>query len=164
MLSDEQARKVALFFLFTFMEEGVAVQAAHQAVARLKSMTKGDHQNSIQESTTIRVLMKGLDQHRKSLLRQRSGRQPGRVWVLEPQVDIALWNEFRKTASDGEVVAVVLARILSFSEEDIAEALNLSIGTIRTRVSRGIRQLGQINRAKATAKAAGLEPENHDHS
>lgn len=152
MLSDEQARGIALFFLFTLMDEKTALAAAHKAVAAAKAAAPKPTESPSDE-TIVTVLRKTFESHRKQLPRSRAVDAPTR-WKLPSGVDAAAWSKFHKDAADTEVVAVVLSKILRFPEESIAEGLNVSLGTLRYRVAKGMRHLGgAIGRSQQAARA-----------
>jgi hypothetical protein len=152
---DEQVRRIALFFLFSLMDEKVALQAAHKTIAGLKaageavsgSVTHDFTSTSGSSSATsaitiIAALRKMHDQHRKLVPRNRPLMIPNSAWSLPENVDAEAWIKFQKDSADTEIVAVVLSKILSYSDQDIAEGLNVSLGTARYRIGKGVRQLG----------------------
>lgn len=140
MLSDEQARGIALFCLFTLMDEKTALAAAHRAVAAAKAAAPKASQ-SPSDTAIVTILRKTFDSHRKQLARNRPVEAPTR-WSFPPGVDAQAWTKFHKDSSDAEIVALVLAKILKFPEDAIAEGLNVSIGTLKYRLGKGMRQLG----------------------
>jgi hypothetical protein len=164
MIADEQARRIALFFLFTLMDERVALQAAHKTVAHLKAVappaqnamgaapepgTPRDVSAFLEDGALVGVLRKFYEQHRKLLPKHKPVTMPASAWQLPEKTDIASWMKFQKGTADNEVVAVVLSKVLGFSDEAIAEGLNISIGTARYRVGKGIKHLGAIIKAGA---------------
>lgn len=144
MVSDEQARGIALFFLFSLMDEKTALAAAHKAVASAKASAPSASKTP-SEATIVTVLRKTFDVHRKLLPRNRPTETPT-SWKFKSGVDARAWSRFHKESSDAEVTAVVLSKILGYSEESIAEGLNVSIGTLRFRVAKGMRNLGRVLR------------------
>jgi DNA-directed RNA polymerase specialized sigma24 family protein len=50
--------------------------------------------------------------------------------------------KFHRSASDEEIVAASLSKLLGFAEQDIAVGLNVSIGTVRYRIGKAVRQIG----------------------
>lgn len=164
MVSDEQVRWIALFFLYSLMDEKIALQSAHKAIASLKARGHGDTPRSNVDADTddapvarsggakvaiVRAVKKVWDQQRKSMPKNRPVVMPESAWILPDHVDIAPWAKFQKDAADEQVIAVVLSRILGFSDQDIAEGLNVSLGTVRYRIGKGIRQLGSVAKTRA---------------
>ncbi len=152
MITDEQVRWIALFFLFSFMDEKAALMAAASATAQFKGQppTPGPLvDESARRVQMIRVLRKVFESNRKLLPRNRPATIPGSVWKIPEGLDIRAWSKFQKDSSDGEVISVVLSKILGFTDYEIAEGLNISIGTARYRIGKGMRQLGASVRARA---------------
>ncbi|MES2856359.1 MAG: hypothetical protein V4692_10880 [Bdellovibrionota bacterium] len=147
---DERARRIALFFLFSLADERVAFQAAHKAVASLKaSSAKASNELGVDH---IRLLKKIYDKH-KTLLERESlaNAVPPTSWQLAPGVSAATWLRFRKNAADQEVIALVLSKIVGFDDESVARGLGVSVGTIRYRVGKALRQLGSMTDKGAQA-------------
>ena len=142
MVSDADTRAIALFFLFSLMEEKVALHAAHKTVAHLKSHTAPDAE--VDRDDLIGVLRKMFDQHRKLAPRNQTSAPPDTAWKLPPGMDASAWSKFQKEAGENEIIAVTLSRLLSFSDEDIAAGLGISLGSARYRIGKGVRQLGAI--------------------
>ncbi len=142
MVSSEQARDIALFFLLSLMDEKQALQAAHKSIAQLKAM------NSINghydRADVARVLRKAFDIHRKQLSRNRPTEMSDKVLSFPEGTDFATWQKFYRSSSDPEVTAIVLTQILGYSEAAAAEGFNVSAGTMKYRVAKGIRQLGAV--------------------
>lgn len=140
MISDSQARRIALFFLLVYMDEKAALQAAHKAAAHLKAMSSAKI-GEIADRELIRVLRRSLEQNKNLFSNSRSSVLP-EEWILPRGLDIESWAKFQRDSSQTEVVAVVFSKVLSFSDEAIAYGLNISVGAVRYRVGKGIRQLG----------------------
>lgn len=147
MITDEQVRRIALFYLCTLMDERVALQAAHKTVAYLKA--KGaSAQNDGPE--VIRALRSFLEQHRKQIQRHKQAPASEPSWIASGDVNMRPWVRFQKEAPETEVEAVVLSKVLGFSVSDIARGLNVSIGTIRYRIGKGVTHLGAAQRKTLT--------------
>jgi hypothetical protein len=151
MLTDEQARGIALFFLFTLMDEKTALAAAHKAVAAAKAAAPKATQ-SPSDISIVTILRKTFDSHRKQLPRSRAIELPTR-WQFASGVDATAWSKFHKDSADTEIVAITLAKILRYPEEAIAEGLNVSLGTLKYRIAKGMRGLGAALGRTQTARA-----------
>lgn len=151
MLTDEQARGIALFFLFTLLDEKTALAAAHKAVAAAKAAAPKPSK-SPSETTIVTILRKNFDSHRKQLPRNRTIEMPTR-WKFPAGVDPLAWSKFHKDSSDAEIVAIALSQILKYPEDAIAEGLNVSVGTLKYRIAKGMRQLGLALGRSQTARA-----------
>lgn len=145
MITDEQLRWIALFFLFTLLEEKSAVAASETTAALIKAQPPRGPlvEESARRVALIRILKKTFDQSRKSLPRNRVvPNADSDLWQWPVGLDSQSWIRFQKSSDDGEVIAVVLSRILRFADYEIAEGLNVSIGTARYRIGKGMRALG----------------------
>lgn len=71
-------------------------------------------------------------------------------WIIPTDVDLGPWLEFRKVAEPDELLAVLLLKILNQPEETVSLGMNVSVGTLRHRLSRGLKRLGQIQLSSAS--------------
>ena len=152
MIADEQVRWIALFFLFSLLDEKTALLASETAVAQVKAIPANDSplvDESARRVQLISILRKVFEQNRKALARNRPATLPETSWVLPEGIDLRTWAKFQKDSSDGEVISVVLSKILGFTDYEIAEGLHISVGTARYRIGKGMRQLGTSIRARA---------------
>lgn len=140
MVSSDQAREIALFFLLSLMDEKLALSAAHKSIAQLKAMSVSGSEP--ERADVARVLSRAFDSHRKQLSRNRPTEMSSSVVTFPAGTDFASWQKFYRASSDAEVCAVVLVRVLGFSENDVASGFNVSTGTMKYRVAKGVRQLG----------------------
>jgi hypothetical protein len=163
MVSDapenEQVRAIALFFLFALMDEKVALEAAHKTIAQIKAgqgrnFSGGTAKGELAAGELVLLLRKAYDHYRKQVPRNRPTALPTTAWQLESLVDLAPWQRFQKEATEPEMVAVILSKILGLDDQAIADGLGISIGTARYRISKGIRNLGQIALQPSAAKKA----------
>jgi DNA-directed RNA polymerase specialized sigma24 family protein len=144
MISDENVRQIALFYLFTLMDEKVALQAAHKTIAQLKA---ANSKSGWSKSTVVKALARNYASHRKTLPRHpqnASGSGPEAAMILPSGVDFSVWKRFSLDASEPETIVVVLVNILGFKEEDVAEGLGISLGTVRYRLGKGISQMAPL--------------------
>ena len=63
-------------------------------------------------------------------------------FVLPKGFDMQGWQNFITNSDIQEVEAVLLSRILHLPDEEVAQGLGVTVGTIRYRVGRGLRALG----------------------
>lgn len=143
MVSSDQAREIALFYLLSLMDEKLALSAAHKSIAQLKAM-KPREDGTHDRADVARLLRKGFDTHRKQLSRNRPTEMSEALLGFPEGTDLATWQKFYRSSSDAEVTAVVLARVLGYPEAALAEGFNVSAGTMKYRVAKGVRQLGNV--------------------
>ncbi len=148
MIDHESVRKTALFFLLTLMDEAVAQTASHKAVAQLKS---GLAKNEIAPSDEqlVQILNKIYLQTKGQVPRNRALERPI-TWL---QVDdagpsIDAWRKFQRDATEAEVVAVALGKILGIKEDVVAAGIGVSLGTIHYRIGKGVRLLGKAAKSR----------------
>ncbi len=130
---------VAKYFYFFSLEDRITFSASFRVLGDLKSNGWID---TAHKDRWIHVLNKW---------RGRMHRIPRREWnpsedhdgFIEPKnFNRIAWMNFLNHADHLEVEAVVLSQILNFTDEEIAKGLGVSVGTVRYRVGRGLRQLG----------------------
>ncbi len=68
------------------------------------------------------------------------------LWCERTSVDLQTWRRFQKDASDEDLMTLLLSIVLSVSDAELADGFETSIGTIRYRLGRGVRQLGLVAR------------------
>lgn len=140
MVSSEQARDIALFFLLSLMDEKLALQAAHKTIAQLKSMSSDRAMPAAAD--TARILRRAFDVHRKQLSRNRPTEMSDTILTFPDGTDFLTWQKFYRSSSDAEVTALILTHVLGYPEIAVAEGFNVSTGTMKYRVAKAIRQLG----------------------
>jgi hypothetical protein len=71
--------------------------------------------------------------------------QPGAKGFLFPvDFDMTAWVTFVNSAEQSESEAVLLSKIIGFTDEEIAAGLGVTAGTVRHRVGHGLRKLGGL--------------------
>ncbi len=146
MISDEQVRRIALFFFLSLMDEKAALQASDKAVAQLKSK----NESALDDQALIRVLWQNFEQSAKQMDRRPARGAPETSWASSSPVSFRPWIKFHQEAGKNELVAVLLSRVLGFKEESIASGLGVSLGTARHRISKGMRLLSaHVKRERA---------------
>ena len=151
MITDEQVRWIALFFLFSLLDEKTALMAAETAAAQVKALplpTGPLIDESARRVSLIAILRKVFETNRKALARNRPLTLSTTVWTLPEGIDLRGWSKFQKDSSDGEVMAVILSKLLGFTDYEIADGLHISVGTARYRIGKGMRQLGTSLRGR----------------
>lgn len=150
MISDSHVRWIALFFLFSLLDEKVAVQATQRTITSLKARTP-EAVKEDEASFRVRLIstcFQFWSQYKKSVPKGKH-LMTFAGWSLPDHADLGPWARFQKEASDEELLSVVLSRLLGFSEDEMAKGLQISEGTARYRVARGVRLLGEMSKARA---------------
>jgi DNA-directed RNA polymerase specialized sigma24 family protein len=136
-------QKFALFFLFAFLDERLAMEVADRAITSYRSKTKNLEPASSQANQVlVRICFDLWKTNKKRIARGQPSSQLSDFGDLPDGLDQAAWLRFHKEAGDEELLALLFQKILSLPESDISEALKVSTGTLRHRMSRGLRMLG----------------------
>jgi len=136
---DSVTRMVAKFFYFSSLDEQISFAASLRALADLR------HNGWLEEKSRARWV--GVLSKWRPKIRQLRGRQwPGFAqapgYVRPHDFDLNAWSGFLNAGEASEVEAVLFSKILNFSDDEIAEGLGVTVGTVRYRVGRGLRHLG----------------------
>jgi hypothetical protein len=184
MQLEEQARIIALFFYFAFLDERLAGPAAERAVGALKAAhgsnrgrgfgAAGSDDERDARIRLIQVCKRRFDIEKASMPSDRARRAgaatsaavaapasvsaspppsggAGGQWRIPPGADLAAWSKFSRAVSEDERLAIAFAHILKFAQDEIADGLSISLGTLRHRLGRAARSLGAIAVARAKA-------------
>lgn len=150
MITDEQVRRTALFFLLTLMEEKAAIAAAHRTIADIKAQQPRG--NEVANAILVRELWQKLLIYRKQISRHVTHAASFAHWHFPEEIDFQPWSKFQREAAETEVAAVVLVRVLNFTELEIGAGLEIPQGTVHYRLGKGVRQLGaHVLKARNTA-------------
>lgn len=151
----EQARAIGLFFLLGFMEEQVALSAAGRAIAQLKAefpnISRKDRETeSVPIGALIKVCRDSWKHYRRQTPRNQPTTSPEAAWEIPSGLDLSIWARYQKDAPDEDVMALLFSLVLEITDEELAEGFQTSIGTIRYRLGKGVRQLGLVARGAKT--------------
>ncbi len=135
-------RSSKLFF-FCFLNESWALMTAKEVAADVvdhsyKNLTKPEA-----EYAQLKKINKLYLQNLKRKNHQGTTPVLGHFEVPKT-LDLGAWREFRRSTSTEDFYITCLYYIGRFSPETIAQVLKLSPGTIKLRLSRGVKKLGSI--------------------
>ena len=130
---------VAKYFFFCCLDEQQSFAASLRVLSELKAQNcLGD----THRSQWVKILSKW--KVKVTHLRPRpwtdSANEKG--FYLPDDFDLSGWVSFIGSGEAAEVEAVLLSRILAFTDDEIASGLGVTSGTVRYRVGRGLRHLG----------------------
>lgn len=134
---------LALFFYFCFMDESRARLACQKALRPLREFLK----NPSAEATWRVQLVKSTQ---KILAKQKNFGSVSHIGFVQGHIrfpegsDWGPWFEFRKRTEPELFTAVIWVKVLGFKISEVAEGLGVTEGTVRFRLSRGLRELGAI--------------------
>lgn len=145
MLSPAQIEKVGLFFALALLNQKQATLAAGKVVASFKVAALLKKSKQV-EANDVQLIGKCCS----VLKKYSSNGAPIDIGegFLRRAIDLGPWQRFRKEAEADEFLALLLHRILGFSEDDISRALGVTPGTIHYRTSKGAVHLGLLARAQ----------------
>lgn len=130
---------VAKYFFFTALDERISYSASLRVLAELRSKNWAGQEN---RHRWIQVLTKWRPHARSLPPKFWSENQSDRGFNFPHDFDFSLWLSFQSAADPSEVEAVLLSKVLGFSDQEIAEGLQVTVGTVRYRLGRGLRHLG----------------------
>lgn len=137
--------RAGLFFYLAFLDEGRAKEATRDIVKTLRR--RGLHKvHSETESLEdfIQLIHSYSQKHGQSARPTGVSFTSGDL-VVPAGLNWSRWLEFRRQAERNDFYAVLFTRILGISEALVAKALNVTEGTMRLRVARGLKLLGTIH-------------------
>ena len=142
-------RSILLFYTYLVPDEKVGLQLAKRTWKRLSREGEGSHIFSQDDQAKVVSITKRLfDEWRDSKSAHNFLiQQSGKMWSTHVPLD--LWREFQKNADRETLTVVVWSMILNFSDAAIAQGLGVTVGTVRFRVSRGLRLLAELKGMEA---------------
>lgn len=152
----ELSEEIYLFFLMSTLDERLAIQNTQIVIAHLKTkyQTLDASDDSLIRKHSLQKALELWNQHARQILGQRQKTvvnkndksSPAMNWGnqllnIDPQT-ITIWNKFTRQARPEEIIALLTTKILKFSEADLCEIQNITMGTVRFRLARAAKQLG----------------------
>lgn len=145
MTEKAQINSVALFFFFALLEEGAARTATSKTYQALKSKMKSREVTSKEASAVIVYeTWRYWRKNRKKIRRGQPSVSKEGGWIVPAEADLGPWKQFQKESDEEEFLAVLWSRVLKISDQDISKGLGVTLGTVRHRVGRGLRKLGEL--------------------
>ena len=159
-------KSIFLFFYYVFLEEKIALKATRKVLKRQKqllaklpnrTMQSQFIYSEIYEETAnqevIILLISSCLQIWKKYQKYSFSKNKNKQTLKDisnkegfiPSVDLEPWCDFLRETEDEVVLVVILSKILLFKDEDIAKAMEISIGTVKYRLGYGLRCLGNMS-------------------
>lgn len=136
---DAVVETAAKYFYFSSLSEQSSFAASLKALADLKH---NDWLGPEHKARWIEVFSKWKPRLRSLRSRAWVANAKEAGFSFPAEIDINVWMSFLGNGEPTEVEAVLLSKILEFSDDDIAQGLGVTSGTVRYRVGRGLRHLG----------------------
>lgn len=150
-MTETDVKSIALFFYFAFLDDDKAIEAASQALAFCRARQR--KKSKIKNSVLIVVATKTIwHKFKPRISRGRPNTTKESGWLLPQGVELGPWREFQKTASEDELLGVIWSKILQINDDDISEGLGITQGTIRYRIGKALRRLGNMTQGTSRAK------------
>lgn len=130
---------VAKYFYFSTLNEQLTFACSFRVLGELRA---GGWIENGRRDRWVAVLSKWRGKMRRISPRDWKHYPNEKGFELPPTFKAEAWNNFLNNGEPSEVEAVLLSRILGFADEEIAEGLGVTRGTVRYRVGRGLRHLG----------------------
>ena len=153
MVADKKnaIEKLSLYFFLAIADEDKVEKAIHKVWRELSAKTlnwktraKSWEKLLIVEADKVHTqINSGHGLHKQGTLQ--------RAFKNTAKIEWAGWQEFACKSSKQEVAAVLWVKVLGFPEDLVAESLEISEGTLRYRLNRGLLKLGEDIRVGADA-------------
>lgn len=143
-MTEAEIKSIALFAYFAFLDEARAVEAASRSLVLAEDKLKKD--KSVTSSVAIVwATEKVWNELNGQLLRGHPTVNSDKNWILPKGFDFGPWKEFQKNATEDELLILIWSKILGFNDDEIAQGLGITEGTVRYRMARSLRKLGAMN-------------------
>ncbi len=139
MVDSSVLRSVSLYFFLTIPDEKKAHAASLAALTQIRRLP-----STTNKSLIISILHRLKDKAGKMRVHHWPFKKDDKSWMVPETLDLHAWRSFTSRAEQSECEAVLLSRVLGFSDSEIATGLGVTDGTVRYRVGRGLRVLGGL--------------------
>lgn len=134
-------------------DDEIARNAAKESYREVKRQAT-ESGASASDAAFVALLHTTWIRFRRKFAKIKNPSLTGAGWVVREQWDLDTWLQFRKSAREDEVEAVVFGQIFGLTDSQVALGLELSEGTVRARRLRGIVKLsGIVHQRKLRANA-----------
>jgi hypothetical protein len=139
MVDSSVMRAVSLYFFLSVPDEKKAHTASLMALSKIRRLPTTKNKSLI-----IHVLHGLKSKAPKLRVHHWPFKKEEKAWVVSEALDLQAWWSFTARADQVESEAVLLSRVLGFTDSEIAAGLGVTDGTVRYRVGRGLRVLGGL--------------------
>jgi hypothetical protein len=154
-MGEAEAKSIALFFYFAFLDDRRALEASTQAITIFSDKKKRSPKFNIQVNSQVLIVMSTFAVWKKHHLKLNRGHPNISAdvgWVIPADLDLGPWREFQKLATQDEFLIVIWSKVLEIPSKDIAEGLGISEGTVRYRLGHALRKLGSMAQGVSSKK------------
>lgn len=144
-MNEGDVKALALFSYFAYLDDSRASDAASKALVFASERIRKNKSGASSGEAIVYATHKVWQELQGHLLRGHPTAAGQKIWQLPKGLDLGPWKEFQKNATEDELLVVIWSQILGINDEDIAQALGVTEGTIRYRMARALRKLGAMN-------------------
>jgi DNA-binding NarL/FixJ family response regulator len=135
MMDEQIIRSVTLYFYLNLFDSRAAFSASQKVLSAYKDLASDNRSDLIPLAQKILGHSRGL--------KIFSPQGVTGEFSIPKNLNIDAWMDFHKRADSAEYESVLWSQVLGFTDEEVAEGLTVTEGTVRHRVSRGLRELGR---------------------
>lgn len=140
----DDIHRLSLYFFLLLPDDETARNAAKESYREVKRQAAESATQAVGEASFVALLHTTWLRFKRKLAKIKEPVLSGAGWVVREPWDLDTWLQFRRTAREEEVEAVVFGQIFGFSDQQVARGLELSPGTVRARRLRGLAKLSSI--------------------
>lgn len=129
-------RPLSLFFFFSLMNETKSIHFTIKTIEKLKKLKPGSDLNKMMIRISTDLFLK--NKHTEVYITKNVGE----FWILPKDLELGPWKEFHKKISKKELVSLLWGLVIKAPENDVLDALDITQGTHRYRVSSALKKLG----------------------
>ena len=137
MISEPSVKRALFFFSFGLLNDGLAKSAAAKTVRLCGRLKKNVDGESVVDFVRISHSIWRKIQKKKELITLES-----EICHIPSSVQLSSWRDFKRSSSEEEFLTVLWTKVLEIPQEKVAEGLGVTVGTVRYRLSCGLKKLG----------------------
>lgn len=143
-MKEAQIKSVALFFFYTFLDKSLALKATVEALGLYDKRMKRREGHGTSEPLLVYSTYKVWKKYsKKRNIKAKDLELAAEGWIIPQGLKLEPWREFVKDQDPQLYLAVAWSQLLGFTDKDISEGLGVTEGSIRYRVGKGLKLLGQ---------------------
>lgn len=135
--------KFALFYYLALLDESKAYAATINSLRTLKwqQIKQNIVRQSLSPAQFVRLTQEQLVKAKTHKNFVHRSTVAGTL-ILPEKSNWGPWFELKKNLTDKEFHTLIYARLLKIQESDIAEGMEISVGTVRYRIGKTLQRLG----------------------
>jgi len=142
---EDAARDIALFFYYAFLDDRKALEASGSVYRNLLKQDLRAYSKVQLHSAVVHFTYSYWKRFRNKDRRYFGELPSAALWIPPGGVQLGPWRELLKRSSSQEYpIYLIWIYILGYSEHEVAVGLNTSEGSVRFRVGRALRTLGDL--------------------